>query len=328
MIKAPIRSIPQLPWIGSEELVFWRVASLSRFWEKGSGAEDPAVLWEAARRFVIGVRQCIGFVMAHRGGRLQAVGWVAEARQPLCGPLEACFPGIRLEPVAGGLRSIVSAFSPFPGALMLSGNPSLPPSNVGAVQPNPCLPGLEYLVAGLSREEWLYVVIASPLNEGERFQELQIAFSAERDARLKYLRPGTVLEHINPIGKAIVAQAEARLSKLKEGLLTGLWHSCCLLFLRKPDAFSQAASILTASFGGEHSLPDPLKVEFCLSSARVHDTEKVVTTTLNSGELTRFMLVPSRESPGYPVRTQTLFDSHLPVWKEKRRIHLGTLTSS
>jgi hypothetical protein len=144
------------------------------------------------------------------------------------------------------------------------------PALGGASGPEPAPPaflGLEALVAGLAGQEWLYVVMASPLGAGERQQELQRAFAEESRARLKHLRPGTVLEKIHPQGRAIVTRAEARSGRLKEGLITGLWHTCCVLYLREPAAFTQAASILMSAFGGEHAQPDPLRVQFCIESA-------------------------------------------------------------
>ena len=320
--------MPSLSFICRLNLHIWRITQLSRFWDSSDSQKDDKLFWNASYSFVKGVNSPFAFILGHLKNKL-FVGCAGDRFSGIDGLLEASYPGIVLKDFPGGVSGLLKKMPAFSSALITTGNPSIKtenkPSEFGSH-----LPVLDTLVKGLNRFDYLYLVLAFPLDQYSQEERLERLYRAEKELKDAYLRPGTPLEKNNLSAEMERKRLEVAITKITEGLRTGgLWQTGCILFLVQQEAVCTGISLLKSLFSGEDSLPEPVKIHICMSRVSgpaIRSTD--IATTLNSRELTHFMLLPKQEYQGYKVRPLTLFDRHQSDLREEKRILLGKLVDS
>lgn len=319
--------MPKLPWLLTPGNILWKVQRLSAFWEAPKTLGGVTSLWRATERLMQGLQQPFGFLMLYHQRQLQ-VGWVNDSRLSLQGALEACYPGLMTAPLADGVRRLLSAVPPFQAALQVSGNPFNPKlSHPDSDTYEP--PGLDRLVQGLASHDWLYVVLAFPLDANWRQAELRRLYRQEMEIRARYLRPGTALEENNPEARYYLQQVEAAKAKMEEGLRIGLWETVAVLFLSALEALGPGVNLLKSIFAGEDSLPQPIIIQpYYAARSDSMPGSQFLPTILNSRDVARFVLIPRQDYQGYPVRPFAPFNLHQAQPQTARQLFLGNLITS
>lgn len=264
-------------------------------------------------------------------------GGVTGDRHTIAGSLASAFPGIFLRECASAeWDDIYSIIRNAPGLSLITGTPTakLGTGQLGVEQ-------IERLIRGMYGRHWGYIVIAKPYppqtavnlyNEG--LNELREVANAQASAGA------------SPIADAYAELVKRYLARHALGKTTGLWRVTAYCFGADPLSYLRVRSVAQAVFGGEDSLPDPLRVIDCFSYARevAHLGQLVLpcqhpapgriayeheyASVLNSEELATLAHLPQEEMPGYVVQEYARFDVSPPDVSgllDGRRLQVGEI---
>lgn len=253
------------------------------------------------------------------------------------GSLHSAFPGILLRQGSSiEWDDIYRVIRSAPGCSLVTGTPTakLGTEHLGVEQ-------IERLIRGMYGRHWGYIVIAKPYppqsavnlyNEG--LNELREIANAQASAGA------------SPIADAYAELVKRYLVRHALGKTTGLWRLTAYCFGADSLSFLRVRAVTQAVFGGEESLPDPLRLVDCFGYAReiAHLGQLVLpcqqaspariayewqyASVLNSGELATLAHLPQEEMPGYVVKDYARFDVSPPDLgraTDGRRVQVGEI---
>jgi hypothetical protein len=253
------------------------------------------------------------------------------------GSLQSAFPGIFLRECSNAeWDDIYAVIRNAPGFSLITGAPT---AKLGTDQLS--VEQIERLIRGMYGRHWGYLVIAKPYPP-------QIAVNLYNDAlnELREVANAQASAGASPIADAYAELVKRYLARQALGKTTGLWRVTAYCFGADPLSYLQVRAITQAVFGGEDSLPDPLRVIDCFGYAReiAHLGQLVLpcqheapgriaykyeyASILNSGELATLAHLPQEEMPGYVVRDYARFDVSPPDLNyigEDRRLRVGEI---
>lgn len=200
---------------------------------------------------------------------------------------------------------------------------------------------IERLIRGMYGCSWGYMVISKPL-----------PFQAARNYHIQ------TLNELHAVENAQTASAHHHIAESYENLLkrlaqryelgksSGLWRTSAYCFGADPFSFLRVRALTTAIFGGEESLPDPLRTIDCPGYSKeiahlgqliapcqtaapgqvVYDYE--FANVLSSVELATLAHLPQEEMPGYSVKSYARFSVSPPsssLTRQPQKLELGQI---
>lgn len=247
----------------------------------------------------------------------------------LSGNLQSALPGISLRICSqADLALVQDVLRSANGCSLLTGTPT---AKVGAEQSG--AEQIDRLVRGMYGRRWGLLVLAKPYLRSA-IDQLQTQAFGEMTS---------IANHQQATARTPVVDAYADLLKtyaerLALGKAAGLWRVTAYIFGADRQSFVQARATTQAVFGGEKSLPDPLRLIDCsgyasqmanLSHAILacqHTSPGRVVysyeyaSNLTSAELATLAHFPLQEFPGYAVHNYARFDVSPPSALVGRRM--------
>jgi len=203
---------------------------------------------------------------------------------------------------------------------LLKGIPSDPTGAFeNGIYENMPLEQIDQLIrALLYMEDWAFVVFANPISfhDSENLVD-QWALAVEQ-AKLEFHQPGTPGE-MNRLGEHLIDLLETQFIRAKNGRTFGNWLTQTYILSKSKNAAPLALGI----FSDESSQPEPLCFVECSSEKHNWDWTPEQSTWLNSDELSCFIQLPTREYPGYPIKSISRFDLALSSEFAGEGINLG-----
>lgn len=296
-----------------------RLVRMSEFWKKGDSA-DPATLFQGTEDFVgglFGQGCCWAFFLRGLPSEIQC--WFATDpgivdRPSLESLLRSSFADVRFATEQFDARSLESLRY----AVVVTGPPSLrsqPEDQVRSEQ-------LEKLCRGLFGANWLYLVAASPHDPAEVTRSINEISEKVRDARANYLLKASPIDEENRTAQRYVDLLEAKLKRFERGRISGMWDVRCAFFTDQPALLARSRHILQAAFGGEDSLPDPIRVRPCTPQA-YHDPRRDPLTT---GEVAALTRVPREDFPGFELVEYARFGVEPSRSAMSEQVKIGEIT--
>jgi hypothetical protein len=264
-----------------------RVVRIAEFWKRADG-EDTGALDRAMEEFVGGLhgqRTCWALLL--RGLPTEIQCWLALDLKAGQSMLRGNFADIRLSSEHPDWQIA----KPLPNAVYITGTPSLGPED------RPRSDGLEKLCRGLLGATWSYLVVANPRTSAQTIQSINQIAERIRDVRANHLLKGSPLDEENRTAQRCVELLEAKLQRFERGRVSGMWEARCVLSAGDPAALSIGRQALQSAFGGEESLPDPIRV--CPCDATVSQDPPLESVT--SGELAALTRLLKEDFPGYEL---------------------------
>lgn len=253
------------------------------------------------------------------------------------GSLQSAFPGIVLRECSSTeWDDIYTIIRNAPGFSLVTGTPTakLGTEHLGVEQ-------IERLIRGMYAQHWGYIVIAKPYPSRSAGNLYNEALNELREVANAQAAAGA-----SPIADAYAELVKRYLARHALGKTTGLWRVTAYCFGANPLSYLRVRAVSQAVFGGEDSLPDPLRVIDCFGYAReiAHLGQIVLpcqhpapgriayeheyASVLNSGELSTLAHLPQEEMPGYAVRDYARFDVSPPDLSrptDSRRLQVGEI---
>ena len=253
------------------------------------------------------------------------------------GSLNSAFPGILLRQCSSiEWNDIYSVIRSAPGCSLIAGTPTakLGTEHLGVEQ-------IERLVRGMYGRHWGYIVIAKPYPAQSAVKLYNEGLNELREVANAQISAGA-----SPIADAYAELVKRYLARHALGKTTGVWRVTAYCFGADPLSYGRVRAITQAVFGGEDSLPDPLRLVDCLGYARevAHLGQLVLpcqhapparityeweyASVLNSRELATLAHLPQEEMPGYVVRDYARFDVSPPDLgraSDGRRVRVGEI---
>lgn len=249
-------------------------------------------------------------------------GEVVGDVQTIAGSLEGAFPGIFLEEcTAAKWNGVYSIIRQARGCSLITGTPTAKLGNdqLGVEQ-------IERLIRGMYGRHWGYLVIAKPL-------PFHITTNLYNDAlnELREVSDAQSATGASPIADAYADLVKLYLARHTVGQTVGLWRVTAYCLGADPLSYLRVRAVVQAVFGGQDSLPDPLRQIDCFSYAlQVAHLGQVVlpcqhpnpgriaypyeyASVLNSFELATLAHLPQEEMPGYVIQEYARFDVSPPL---------------
>lgn len=254
------------------------------------------------------------FVPRYDGVRPQAPDGNASTLQI---SLQSAYAGISLARCTPTeIKTIHRRLNALPYAGLMMGTPT---RKVGTEQIG--VEQIERLVRGLYGTRWAYIIVTTPVSE----QHVRAAEQATLHELQLLLDDATSTGRRSSMAERYRALLEAQLKRTEVAKTQGLWHVAAYLLSEDLQTFQHAKGIVKAVFGGEHSVPEPIRVLDCpqlreqicqfrhiqtpppSAPGRIQHDFKYI-NTLNSQELGTLTHLPMEEIPGYVVQTYARFD--------------------
>lgn len=211
-------------------------------------------------------------------------------------------------------KSLLDAVATLPHGIALSG------------VPEPDSAGLDSLAAGLGGGEWLYLVVAQPMSDFDVRSSLEHLAAEDRWLTDSYMRSGTVESANHPLAKSYHDLLAAAIKLREQGRREGMWRVRTFLFAEEESAAQAGQALLAAAFGGNRSLPQPIRCFPCpRGTSGLADT--VPCTELPTTSLSILCQTPTIEVPGFRVQPRRRFSQNPPPVGQ-RSVALGRLLPS
>jgi hypothetical protein len=182
---------------------------------------------------------------------------------------------------------------------------------------------LDSLAAGLGDGEWLYFVVAQPMSDLDITASLEHLTAEDRWLTNSHMRPGTVESTNHPLAKSYHELLTLAIQLREQGRQEGMWRVRTFLFAEHASAAEAGRALLSATFGGRQSLPQPIR---CLPCPRGQGNfaDSVPYTELPTASLSILCQVPTIEVPGFRIRPRKRFAQNVPP-VSGRSVSLGRL---
>lgn len=267
---------------------------------------------------------------------------VEDNIQTLGSALQSGYPGIEIQRVETPV--LTESLNTFKYGGLLTGTPTI---KVEAEEDKgtPGFEGeqIERMIRGLYQSHWGYLVVATPMSQGEVvdfhnivLNELRLIVDAETVQQ-------TRADLGNPIARTYMKTLEAYREKLNLGKTEGMWHAAVYLLSEDFKDFSRAKAIVGSVFGGKKSIPDPIRILEChrlIDGIRKFGLVKIAAPSppgrvrhpykylslLNSMELSSLVYLPLQEMPGYFVKDYARFDVASKPVEDEDAIGFGEIT--
>lgn len=217
---------------------------------------------------------------------------------------------------------------------------------------------IERLIRGLYQESFGYMVVATPIEDGEVVAAFDDVTNQSRELSVfvKAMQQFVQTQRLTIAGESINRQAqyyidllEIILDKLKLAKALGLWETQAYFFSPERTTFAKMNSLLKVVFCGDKSFPEPVRTLSLVSPASVwgfrpievvlnyhpltvtgrHPLERLMrykyTTILNSRDLAILTHLPKEELPGYNVKETTRFGVHPLGDTQEPTINIGRI---
>ena len=348
--SAPVGPPVWGPLIGQRD--WWQIHALARFWDPPVERQRTTPQIDIAQHMVdlliglhrpgvnyayllLGDDQGVTLAMSAAGGGLP------PSTLPVL--LRGLFPGV--EVAEQSTRTLgVSAHGKgiFAYSGMLTGIPTNktredPQRKSGVSQQ------VERILRGLAGQRWGWLVCASAIPQATSARQAVegmdriTAVSQQLKQQVSYTAPGhamvdgraqalsQTMEQTNYDAKRCLELLEKNLTRAQIAHAEGMWETTAYFFGASEEVRNQAGALLRATFAGEESVPEPIRV-FVRGSA-AHATDAEFQTLLNSRELATLSQMPREESPGFAIRDFALFDTDVSDRSAAGRlVELGEVT--
>lgn len=308
-----------------------RIHGLARFWERHTGKigsfrylmEDLLAGHHSQRLpFVyalIGAPSAVRLFLG-TGTLSSAASRTASASEhhssTLITSLQSAYPGIDVEEQSPEqVQQLGNSLSELAYTGLVMGTPTIKvgTEEIGTEQ-------VERLIRGLYGRRWAYLVVATPM------EDLEVtALEHQGLDELRRITDAAVAARVqSPIAERYRKLLEGHLGKVAIGKTIGMWHTAAYILCENSQTFYHARGIVKAVFGGEQSLPDPVRVLPChhLQQPASQFARLLIPpppppgrmryaykfqNTLNSKELGTYAHLPMEEMPEYFVKEYTRF---------------------
>ena len=182
---------------------------------------------------------------------------------------------------------------------------------------------IEIMCRGLKDKRWLYAVYAEPVLAVEVISQANEAAARIRDVQSTFMLKNSATDHDNRLAQRYVDLLEAQYTRLEMGLSQGMWTTQAVFLTDDAFTAGRAKGLMAAAFGGEASVPQPLRV------IAGSDRGKALTEPeqLATQELATLMRLPREDYPGYEVIDYARFGVN--VWPagttNQRTVQVGTV---
>jgi hypothetical protein len=275
----------------------------------------------------------------------------------LSSSLESTFPDIEIEILtkADVESRIIKFFQNCKSYGIMTG---IPTAKLGVEEHG--IEQIERLIRGLYREEFGYMVIADPVNDGEvinAFDDIanmimeKSFFMKESRQYTKTSRLSSGGETLNRPVQYYVELLEVLLEKLKLSKAQGMWRTMTYFFSPRPETTRKMSSLLKTVFSGDKSVPEAirtfilngsnpsailskfkqieLELNYHPSFSSEHPLRKIIrhkfATVLNSRDLATLTHLPKEEMPGYDVKDTARFGVCLPERQVVDSLFIGEI---
>ena len=182
---------------------------------------------------------------------------------------------------------------------------------------------IEIMCRGLKDKRWLYSVYAEPVLPVEVISQANEAAARIRDVQSTFMLKNSATDHDNRLAQRYVDLLEAQQSRLEMGLSQGMWTTQAVFLTDNAFTASRAKGLMAAAFGGEASVPQPLRVLASSEQGKaMTEPEKLATQ-----ELATLMRLPREDYPGYEVIDYARFGVN--VWStgasNEKTVQVGTV---
>jgi hypothetical protein len=232
--------------------------------------------------------------------------------------LKACFADVRLSEERDKRPAGVGRL---PNAFLLSGTPSRDPAARGA-SPGGSYQRIETVCRGLYGQEWAYLVHSVPWTKQQASHLLANLLIELSEAQQAYIPRSQSSENTSPPAKRLLALLELRLRRYQEAQTSGLWGVQTWFLTLKESMLKRAEGLLTSAFGGEFSLPDPIRASRCSLTL----FQRPFLESLNSAELAVMACLPREEHAGYAIVDPVRFGVAAPLLKKgEANVKIGSI---
>ena len=282
-----------LPLVCASALV--RIDAVADVWSGQSG-EESASLSESTQSFLCGANGAkipVVFLVANVPPELSV--WIGARRQgmdyeTLRGILRGSYAEIRLSSTSRFDETLISDLR---YSLIMTGVPTCKVN----VQSGKDRDQIEIMCRGLKDKRWLYAVYAEPVLPVEVISQANEMAARIRDVQSTFLLKNSATDHDNRLAQRYVDLLEAQHHRLEMGLSEGMWTTQAVFLTDDAFTAGRAKGLMTAAFGGESSIPQPLRV---IESS---DRGKVLVEPgqLATHELASLIRPPREDYPGFEV---------------------------
>jgi hypothetical protein len=144
-----------------------------------------------------------------------------------------------------------------------------------------------------------------------------------RDVYATHLLKASATDERNRVAQRYVELLEAKLKRLEQGRISGMWASSVMLLTDSASSVGRAQAFLHSAFSGEKSVPDPIRVRPCSSDVRQSPFLEPLTTP----EVSILVRPPREEYAGYEVVDYARFgvETNETSSHESKSIYVGPI---
>lgn len=162
--------------------------------------------------------------------------------------------------------------------------------------------GIDFLISGLIKQNWCYIVQAFPINRGQIQKWVEACGNEIKEIKVKSLL--TDIQKSDRVATYYVDILEKSLSRLKSGMLNGIWQTGVYLLADSSESRDRGRALLSTVFSGSKTGPEPIRTHKC---SALGDCSPFI-NSYNSNELNAFITLPEYEYPGYRLHEHVMFD--------------------
>lgn len=158
------------------------------------------------------------------------------------------------------------------------------------------------LISGMAGQEWVYMVQAFPVQRNQTHRWVESCSREIKDIKEAFLLRD--IQKSNRMATYYTDMLEKSIKRLTIGKQQGLWQTGTFVFSGDANMVSRGAALLSSTFSGSRSIPEPVRSHVCSRSSSVSP----LINCYHSKELGCFISLPGREFPGFCLREQPDFD--------------------
>ncbi len=353
-------------YTGGGQYEFFRVKSISRALPE-SKSDVERHMMEDVLSGIYGLTTPIIYLII--GSRLSVNVYLGILNKPsaklssaatlgvLSSLMESTFPDIELETLTKSDvdGKIINFFQNCKNYGILTG---IPTAKLGVEEHG--IEQIERLIRGLYRQEFGYMVIADPVQDGDIINAFDdvAGIIREKSSLVKESKQYTQTSRVSLSGETLnratqyyVELLEILLDKLKLSKAQGMWRTMSYFFSPHPETTVKMSSLLKTVFSGDKSVPEAIRtfvlngsnplailstfkeieieLNFHSAYSAEHPLKKIIKhkfiTAMNSRDLATLIHLPKEEMPGYDVKDTARFGVCLPETQGGNKLFIGEI---
>lgn len=161
---------------------------------------------------------------------------------------------------------------------------------------------IDNLVSGLTRQNWIYIVQAFPVQRQQTNVWLESCAREIKDIKEAFLH--REIQKANRMATYYIESLEKSVKRLSVAKQQGLWQTGVYFASGEQETVTRGAALLSSIYSGDRSAPEPIRSHICDQTSQ----QSAFINGYNSKELSSFFTLPCREHPGFRLKEQILFD--------------------